>query len=103
MDAHRRQTDNTQRPAGKQRIAMLLQKSLVKVSIAVQNRNSMILDTNAAVWWRDTADAAGRSNRRCGDGRRAIGRRDGYWGRDLRSGLGEVIMRRTSERGTHGL
>ena len=52
MDAHRRQTDNTQRPAGKQRIAMLLQKSLAKVSIAVQNRNSMILDTDATVWWR---------------------------------------------------
>ena len=50
---------DTQSSAGKQRVAMMLQLSLAEITIAVQNRNSMILDVNATVKARQAPMAAG--------------------------------------------
>ena len=58
VDAHRRMADDTQSSAGKQRVAMMLQLSLAEITIAVQNRNSMILDANATVKARQAPMAA---------------------------------------------
>jgi hypothetical protein len=55
VGAFRRAGDGTQNAAEKQRLAMLLQTSLAEITVAVQNRNSMILDAGATVVARERA------------------------------------------------
>ena len=56
--AFRRMSDNAQSSAVKQRATLLLHTSLAEISVAVQNRNSMILDANATVVARQMTMAA---------------------------------------------
>ena len=58
MAAFRRMSDNAQSSAAKQRATLLLHTSLAEISVAVQNRNSMILDANATVVARQMTMAA---------------------------------------------
>ena len=60
--AFRRKADGMQSMVEKQRVTMLLQTSLAEITIAVQNRNSMILDANATVVARERSQTLGEDD-----------------------------------------
>ena len=62
MAAFRRKADGMQSMVEKQRVTMLLQTSLAEITIAVQNRNSMILDANATVVARERSQTLGEDD-----------------------------------------